>query len=323
MTESLINKLKSLQIINPDINNFETIKEEYNIIDNKNEVEFMQQILKNIIVILPENIDTPEKIKFACIEYLGNDPPNATPRVKQSVIEPKDVNKPVTVNPLIPSPSLSASSSRSETPSVFSSSNLTPSSSRSETPSVFSSSVTPNISRDVTPILNRRGIVRLNPLSPQNAARRNAISHSLKNRPLNNKSVKNPILPKSLLPPSTVSSSSSSAASSRAPSRAPSRPATGTIYATGPKTFVPQIFEFTIPSTGKIVTIQLNTTKEGISSTEGINKRIFKIVDDKIKIDTSKDRAEKYYDAIINIKEYTKEYDTEGYIILKPRNIKP
>jgi hypothetical protein len=299
MTESLINKLKSLQIINPDINNFETIKEEYNIIDNKNEVEFMQQILKNIIVILPENIDTPEKIKFACIEYLGNDPPNATSRVKQSVIEPAVVTASliepapavvtghVTVNPLIPSPSLSAStSSLSNGP-----------------PSVFSS-------RNVTPL--PRG--RLPPLSLENAARRNAISHRLKNRPSNNNKTQKTTIPQS---------SSSSAASSRAPSRAPSRPATGTIYATGPKTFVPQIFEFTIPSTGKIVTIQLNTTKEGISSTEGINKRIFKIVDDKIKIDTSKDRAEKYYDAIINIKEYTKEYDTEGYIILKPRIVKP
>jgi hypothetical protein len=299
MTESLINKLKTLKIINPDINDFETIKEEYNIIDNKNEVEFMQQILKNIIVILPENIDTPEKIKFACIEYLGNDPLNATPPVKQSVIKPAPavvtaslikpapavVTGTVTVNPLIPSPSLSAStSSLSNGP-----------------PSVFSS-------RNVTPL--PRG--RLNPLSPQNAARRNELT--LRLRPPSNNKTKKTTIPQS---------SSSSAASSRAPSRAPSRPATGTIYATGPKTFVPQIFEFTIPSTGKILTIQLNTTKEGISSTEGINKRIFKIVDDKIKIDISKDRAEKYYDAIINIKEYTKEYDKDGYIMLKPRNIKP
>jgi hypothetical protein len=303
MTESLINKLKSLQIINPDINNFETIKEEYNIIDNKNEVEFMQQILKNIIVILPENIDTPEKIKFACIEYLGNDPPNATPPVKQSVIEPAAVTAsliepavvtgPVTKNPLTERPSLSAStSSLSNGPqSVFSSRN-----------------VTPNISRNVTPL--PRG--RLPPLSLKNAARRTELT--LRLRPSNNNKTQKTTIPQS---------SSSSAASSRAPSRAPSRPATGTIYATGPKTFVPQIFEFTIPSTGKIVTIQLNTTKEGISSTEGINKRIFKIVDDKIKIDISKDRAEKYYDAIINIKEYTKEYDKDGYIMLKPRNIKP
>jgi hypothetical protein len=295
MTESLINKLKSLQIINPDINNFETIKEEYNIIDNKNEVEFMQQILKNIIVILPENIDTPEKIKFACIEYLGNDPPNATPPVKPivpksaavtaSLIEPAVVTGPVTKNPLTERPSLSAStSSLSNGPQ-----------------SVFSS-------RNVTPL--PRG--RLPPLSLENAARRTELT--LRLRPSNNNKTQKTTIPQS---------SSSSAASSRAPSRAPSRPATGTIYATGPKTFVPQIFEFTIPSTGKILTIQLNTTKEGISSTEGINKRIFKIVDDKIKIDISKDRAEKYYDAIINIKEYTKEYDKDGYIMLKPRNIKP
>jgi hypothetical protein len=321
MTESLIDKLKSLKIINPLINNFETIKDEYNIIDNKNEMEFMQQTLKKILIL--SEIDTIEKIKLACIEYLGNDlhPLNAIPRVIPNASVIKDVTEdvPVTKNPLkpsvIPSPSLSASSSRSETPSIFSS--------RSETPSIFSSrnvtpnssrNVTPNSSRNVTPILNPRR--RLPPLSLENAARRNAISHSLKNRPSNNKSAKNPMVSKSLFPPS-----SSSEASSRESSTVSSRPAPSIMFSTGPKSVVPQIFEFTIPSTGKILTIQLNTTKEGISSTESINKRIFIMVDNKIKIDTTKDRAEKYYNAIINNKEYIKEYDKDGYIILKPRTL--
>jgi hypothetical protein len=74
MTELLIAKLKS-------IDDFESIKGLYNItIDKRDQLKFMQDSLQNIIVTLPENIDSYEKIKITCVEYLGiESPPNVTP----------------------------------------------------------------------------------------------------------------------------------------------------------------------------------------------------------------------------------------------------
>ena len=69
MTESFIDTLKSLD-------DFEAIKGLYNItIDKREQLKYVQESLQNIIVTSPENIDTYDKIKMACFEYLGQEPP--------------------------------------------------------------------------------------------------------------------------------------------------------------------------------------------------------------------------------------------------------
>jgi hypothetical protein len=116
MTESFIDTLKSLD-------DFEAIKGLYNItIDKREQLKYVQESLQNIIVTSPENIDTYDKIKMACFEYLGQEPP---------------------------APIVSRTSLRNITP--ISSRNVTPLSSRNVTP-LTPASVTPISSRNVTPL---------------------------------------------------------------------------------------------------------------------------------------------------------------------------
>jgi hypothetical protein len=186
MTESFIDTLKALD-------DFEAIKGLYNItIDKREQLKYVQESLQNIIVTSPENIDTYDKIKMACFEYLGQEPP---------------------------APIVSRTSSRNITP--ISSRNVTPLSSRNVTPaSVTPTRVTPRpLGTSLNAVLTPSPL----PVPPQRTTQPTGPLAQLKVRP-----PASSITPPSITPPieSSVESASSSASTpvSRPPSTAVSRP---------------------------------------------------------------------------------------------------
>ena len=67
-------QLKELVIIPPEINDFDNILRLYDIdIRTIDKLAFIQKSLQNIIVTSPEIIDSYDKIKKVCAEYLDND----------------------------------------------------------------------------------------------------------------------------------------------------------------------------------------------------------------------------------------------------------
>ena len=99
------------------------------------------------------------------------------------------------------------------------------------------------------------------------------------------------------------------------------------MFSTGPKPVPPQILEYTIPRTGKQLTIELNTSKDGISQNITTNKGMFTLFNNGLRIEGTKKIAEKYYDAIINKNDYIRSEETgignnnadTSFIVLTPR----